>query len=223
MFASIARRYDLLNHLLSLNLDRRWRRLAARRAVEGLKQPRVLDLCAGTGDLALEVARQCPEATVVALDFAGPMLERARSKFRRATSPNRLLPLCGDALRLPFRDHSFDALATAFGLRNVSPVEQALTEAARVLRPGGRFVVLEFAMPERGWWRAIYSFYFFRVLPKIGRWISGTSAYSYLPASVALFLEPERLGERLGRQRFINVRRQPLLGGAVAIHTATLA
>ena len=223
MFSSIARHYDLLNHLLSLNLDRRWRRVAARAAVENLTRPRVLDVCAGTGDLALELARQCPRASVVAVDFVVPMLERGRMKFRRAALDNRIRDLCGDALRLPFRDRSFDAMAVAFGLRNVAPVERALAEAARVLRPGGRLVILEFALPARGLWRRLYGFYFFRILPKIGRWISGTAAYSYLPASVALFPEPDRLRETLEQHGFVNAHWRPLAGGAVAIHVAGAA
>lgn len=223
MFTSIAPRYDLLNHLLSLNQDRRWRRVATHVALEGFDGPRVLDLCAGTGDLALELAGRSDEARVVALDFVHPMLVRAAEKIRKAGAAERIRPICGDALRLPFRDHSFDLVTMAFGLRNLSPVESALEEAARVLRPGGRIVVLEFAMPERGLWRRLYAFYFFRILPKIGKWISGTSAYSYLPASVALFHEPKRLGEALERHGFADARRLALTGGVVAVHSARRA
>ena len=223
MFGSITPRYDFLNHLLSLNLDRRWRRKAAELAFEGMTRPRVLDLCAGTGDLAIELARRCAEARIVALDFVAPMLERARDKCRNAGLADRVLPLCGDALRLPFCDGAFDVVAVAFGLRNISPVEAALSEAARVIRPGGRLLILEFALPARGLWRRLYGFYFFRILPKIGRWISGTSAYSYLPASVALFPEPDRLGEMLGAFGFVEARWRPLAGGAVALHTARMA
>jgi len=232
MFASIAPRYDLLNHLLSLNLDRRWRRTAAQMAfgvgrrdaafslLDCPQPPRVLDLCAGTGDLAIELARHCPEAHVVALDFVKPMLDRGRAKSLRAGMGDRIHVLCGDAFQLPFRAHSFDVLAVAFGLRNLSPVEAALTEAARVIRPGGRLVILEFAMPARRLWRWLYGLYFFRVVPKIGRWISGTSAYSYLPASVALFLEPARLTETLGRLGFVDAQWRALAGGAAAVHVA---
>ena len=223
MFGAITPRYDLLNHLLSLNLDRRWRRKAAELAFEGLRRPRVLDLCAGTGDLAIELARHCSDAWIVALDFVAPMLERARDKCRKVNLADRVHPLCGDALRLPFRDRTFDLLAVAFGLRNTSPIEAALSEAARVIRPGGRLLILEFSLPARGFWRRLYGFYFYRILPKIGRWISGTSAYSYLPASVALFPEPDRLREMLGRSGFVEAEWRPLAGGAVALHTARMA
>ena len=220
MFTSVAPQYDLLNHLLSLNRDHRWRRVATRAALEGLHSPRVLDLCAGTGDLALEMARQCVGAKVVAADFVVPMLARAAEKIRRAGAAGRIAPLCADALYLPFRAASFDVVTMAFGLRNLSPVERALDEAARVLRPGGRIVILEFSMPLPGLWRRVYAFYFFRVLPKIGRWVSGTSAYSYLPASVALFHEPERLAEGLAQHGFVDAHWQPLTGGVVAVHSA---
>lgn len=223
MFTAVAPRYDLLNHVLSLNLDRRWRRAAARTAFDGLERPFILDLCAGTGDLAIELAGHCPEARIVALDVAVPMLERARAKVRRAAVSGAILPLCGDALCLPFRDGSFDLLTVAFGLRNLSPLERALDEAARVIRPGGRLVALEFALPERGLWRRLYGFYFFRVLPRIGNWISGTSAYSYLSRSVAVFPAPQQLGELLESHGFVETHSQLLAGGAVALHSASRA
>ena len=223
MFVSVAPDYDLLNHLLSLNLDRRWRRAAAQTAFDGLKRPFVLDLCAGTGDLAVELAGHCPDALIVALDFATPMLERARAKIHRVGLPGLILPLCGDAICLPFRDGSFDLLTVAFGLRNLSPLERALDEAVRVIRPGGRLVALEFALPERGLWQHLYGFYLFHVLPRIGNWISGTSAYSYLPRSVSLFPTPQRLTKLLESHGFVEAESRLLAGGAVAIHTARTA
>jgi len=223
MFTSIARRYDLLNHLLSLNLDRRWRQRAAHEAFDGRPRSRVLDLCAGTGDLALELARRFGDARIVALDFLEPMLERGRAKSRRAGMANRIYPVCGDALHLPFRDHSFEVLTVAFGLRNLFPIEKSLAEMARVIQPGGQIVILEFALPAQRFWRWLYGLYFFRILPKIGKWISGTSAYSYLAASVALFPQPERLCEMLGKRGFADVQWHPLTGGTVALYTARVA
>jgi len=234
MFDSVAPRYDLLNHLLSLNLDRRWRRAATQAAfgtppaeadptrLDGRRPLQVLDLCAGTGDLALELVRRSPAARVIALDFVEPMLQRSRARVQSLGLTDRIFPLCGDALQMPFRDGSFDLLTVAFGLRNLSPLERALDEAARVLRPGGRIVILEFALPTRGVWGWFYRFYFFRVLPRIGRWISGTSAYSYLPASVALFPEPAQWSTMLEGHGFVEARWRSLAGGAVALHTASI-
>lgn len=233
MFTTVAPRYDFLNHLLSLNFDRRWRIRAAQAALEGFERPHVLDLCAGTGDLALELARQSPQAHVVALDFVEPMLRRAAAKAQDIARIGRIghigpigsmRPMCfccGDALQLPFPDGSFDALTVAFGLRNLSPIEGALGEMARVIRTGGRVVILEFALPQKGLWRRIYSFYFFRILPKVVRWISGTSAYSYLPASVILFPEPSRLSEMLGQQGLGSAQWKPLSGGTVGLYVAS--
>ncbi|MBM3334090.1 bifunctional demethylmenaquinone methyltransferase/2-methoxy-6-polyprenyl-1,4-benzoquinol methylase UbiE [Candidatus Sumerlaeota bacterium] len=223
MFSSVASRYDLLNHLLSLDLDRRWRRKAAAVAFNGRTPALVLDLCAGTGDMALALARQCDGAKIIALDFARPMLERARAKINEAGLADRLVAICGDALRLPFADHSFDLLTVAFGLRNVSPIEAALREAARVVRPGGQMVILEFALPPRGLWRRLYGFYFFHILPMIGRWISGTSAYAYLAESVALFPQPDGFRQLLAEHGFVNAQWRPLACGAVALHTASVA
>jgi len=224
MFTSIAPHYDFLNHLLSLNLDRRWRRVAARLALDGAAAPpRLLDLCTGTGDLALELARRSPQARIAGLDFVLPMLERLAAKTRRAGLAARIHPLCGDGFHLPYRDAAFDAVTVAFGLRNLSPVEPAIDEVARVLRPGGRFVILEFALPKRGLWARLYALYFFRVLPKIGKWISRTSAYTYLPASVAVFLEPPELSATLLRHGFAEAAWRPLAGGVLAVHVARRA
>jgi demethylmenaquinone methyltransferase/2-methoxy-6-polyprenyl-1,4-benzoquinol methylase len=220
MFDAVAPRYDFLNHLLSLNQDRRWRRVAARRGLVGLARPVVLDLCAGTGDLALELARVRCDAQIVALDFVAPMLARARSKIAAVGAAGRIAVACGDALRLPFGDNHFDLLTIAFGLRNLAPVDSALREMARVLRPGGRLVILEFALPEGGVWGRVYGFYLFRVLPLIGNWISGTSAYSYLPASVDRFPAPRPLQKVIEEAGFVEAQWQPLAGGVLAVHTA---
>ncbi|MCX8038493.1 MAG: ubiquinone/menaquinone biosynthesis methyltransferase [Candidatus Sumerlaeia bacterium] len=224
MFASVAPRYDLLNHLLSLNLDRLWRHRLARwagetaRAGGGGSPLRILDAGAGTGDLSLALARQFPQAQIAALDFVEPMLERLKRKTEAKSKGNRIAAVCGDALQLPFADRTFEVVASAFGLRNLSPVADALREMARVLRPGGLLLILDFALPKRGLWAAVYRLYFFRVLPKIGRWISRTSAYTYLPASVALFPEPHQLADLMGREGFLDIQWRSMAGGAVAIH-----
>ncbi len=224
MFASVAPRYDLLNHLLSLNLDRLWRRRLARWAAEaapcGGREGgfRILDVGAGTGDLSLALARQFPRAQITALDFVEPMLERLRGKTAKRREGGRIVAVCGDALQLPFADHSFDLVVSAFGVRNLSPVGDALREMARVLRPGGQLLILDFALPKYRLWAAVYRFYFFRILPKIGRWLSGTSAYTYLPASVALFAEPDQLAGMIRHEGFPDVQWRSMAGGAVAIH-----
>jgi len=200
MFEQIAPRYDFLNHLLSLGVDCRWRRAAARAALA--KGPRrVLDVATGTGDLAIFLKRLRPEAEVVGLDFAPEMLKRAEQKARRVGVPIALVE--GDALAMPFEDGSFDALTVAFGFRNFADYERGLREFYRVLAPGGRAVILEFPPPpERGFGRLV-RFYYHRVLPRLGGWISGSpEAYRYLPETVERFPKPERMREMLAAAGF---------------------
>ena len=215
MFAAIAPRYDLLNHLLSLNIDRRWRRQAVR-TLEWSTRPagRYLDLCAGTLDLARELATQPGFAgSVIGADFVLPMLKLGRHKA------TRVLPACADALELPFPAASFDGLMVGFGIRNVVELDQALREAGRVLKPGARVVILEFSVPRSRLLRALYFLYFRRVLPLIGRVVSKHgSAYSYLPDSVLAFPGPAALAERLRAAHFVDVRYDLLLGGICAVH-----
>ncbi len=231
MFGAIASRYDLLNHLLSLNRDRAWRRravdlLLARRDTarrgRGASAPihgRFLDACAGTFDFALELARRPRFAgSVVAFDFAYPMMAEGRRKLRDA----RVAPACADALRLPFPDAAFDGATVGFGVRNLADIDAGLRELCRVLRPGAPLVVLEFTTP--GWqpFRALYLFYFLRVLPLVGRTVSGhASAYSYLPASVLHFPEPPELARRMGAAGFDGVGWRRYFGGVVAAHIGT--
>ena len=216
LFSEIAPRYDLLNHVLSLNIDRRWRRKAVgllgwRRKPKG----RFLDACAGTLDLSLELARQPGFAgTVVATDFALPMLVEGRDKLSDAVTP-----VCGDALRLPFPDDSFDGATVGFGVRNLSDLPAGFRDLARVLRPGARLVILEFTDPPNPLLRRFYHFYFHRVLPLVGRLISGHPwAYTYLPESVKEFPGPEHLAELLRESGFGNVEWTFLTGGIAAIH-----
>lgn len=222
MFGAIAPRYDLLNHLLSLNRDRAWRRRAVDRLLEGRpSEGRFLDACAGTFDLALELARRRGFAgRVVASDFALPMLRRGLPKLRGCP----VSPLCGDALRLPFADATFDGVTVGFGVRNLTDVDAGLRELARVLRSGGRLVVLEFATPTWPPFRALYLFYFRRILPWIGRRVSRhEAAYSYLPASVLEFPPPPAFAARLHDAGFDAVSYERMTGGIVAIHVARRA
>ena len=232
MFSDIAGRYDLLNHLLSGNLDRIWRRRVAREfdAILRMPQARVLDLCCGTGDLALALHRQATHscsagAQIVASDFAHPMLLRAvkKSRGRSATGAagtSRIEWIEGDALRLPLANGGFDLITIAFGFRNLANYEGGLREIHRLLRRGGSVGILEFAEPQGGAFGALYRFYFRRILPVVGRAISGSSgAYAYLPASVEKFPGPERLREMMGEAGFTDAQYALWTGGTVALHT----
>jgi demethylmenaquinone methyltransferase/2-methoxy-6-polyprenyl-1,4-benzoquinol methylase len=215
IFTAIAPRYDLLNHLLSLNVDRRWRRQAVRllnweRVPRGL----YLDLCAGTLDLAATLAR-APGFTgrVVGADFVLAMLQRGRDKA------SNVAPLTADALELPFADAIFDGATVGFGVRNLADLDQGLRESARVLKPGARLVVLEFTTPARQPMKALYLAYFRRLLPLIGRLVSKhTTAYTYLPESVLNFPTPEALADRMGAAGFDEVSYKTLFGGICALH-----
>ena len=229
MFTQIAPRYDLLNHLLSLQLDRLWRTRAARRLQAILQRPDalVLDLCCGTGDLALTFAR-AGKARVVGADFSHAMLVRANQKAKTLAHSNtkaiELLPFAeADALRLPFADASFDLVATAFGFRNLANYEDGLKGIRRVLKPGGTVAILEFAEPSAGWLGDLYSWYFHNVLPRIGGLISGDrSAYTYLPRSVSRFFRPSELSALLSSVGYNSVQFETWTLGTVALHTATL-
>ena len=219
MFDAIAPRYDLLNHLLSAGIDRRWRA----RAISTLQlsgRETVLDVCTGTADVALE-ARRRGAAHVLGVDFAGAMLALGLKKVRAAGVDARIVLVRGDAMELPARSSSADAATVAFGIRNVQDAERACAEMARVLRPGGRLAVLEFGMPRLPGISALYRWYFSRVLPFIGRMLSGhTAAYSYLPASVGTFPPPQEFMTLLRRCGFSDVRAVPLTFGIVYLYTA---
>ena len=217
MFSSIAPRYDLLNHLLSLNIDRRWRRLAVdrldwERRPDGL----FLDNCAGTLDLAVELAgRPGFGGRVVGSDFTFEMLQLGEGK----RPGHRLDAVCADALRLPYPDQAFDGATVGFGVRNLADLDEGLREMHRVLKPGARLVILEFTTPHWQPFRALYFFYVLRVLPLIGRLVSRHGdAYSYLPQSVLRFPEPPELARRMAVAGFDGVSWKRLTGGIVAIH-----
>lgn len=221
MFSSIAPRYDLLNHVLSFNVDRLWWRRTARTfsAVLSRENARVLDLCCGTGDMALALWRQAGKARpfIAGADFSHPMLQRAANKSART-------PLCwmeADALRLPLADASFDLVTAAFGFRNLADYDAGLREIARVLRPGGRVGILDFGEP-RGALGALYRFYFRRVLPKIGTAISGIKGpYQYLPASVERFPAPQQMLERMRAAGFAQPTWTPYTFGIAGLFCGT--
>ena len=216
VFAAIAPRYDLLNHVLSLNLDRGWRRRAVDLlAWEATPAGTFLDLCAGTLDLAAELGNRAGFAgRVVGADFVQEMLRQGRGKSDRA------VPCRADALALPFGDGAFDGATVGFGVRNLMDLDAGLREAARILKPGARLVILEFTTPRRQPLRGLYLLYFQRILPLIGRFVSKhRDAYSWLPASVGAFPGPEELGVRLQDAGFGEVHFELLLGGICAIHT----
>jgi len=217
MFSEIAPRYDLLNHVLSLNIDRRWRRRAiAQLSVERNPAGTYLDLCAGTLDVAAQISRLAGfKGLVIGADFAEPMLKAGAEKVRGS----RVAPIAADALELPIGSKSLAGAIVAFGIRNVAGLDDALREVLRVLAPGARFVILEFSTPRIRVLRSFYLFYFGHVLPLIGRAVSGhRTAYTYLPRSVANFPVEEELGKRMEKAGFTRVTWSSLLFGAVAIH-----
>jgi len=230
MFTEIAPRYDLLNHLLSLQVDRLWRARAARhlRPIFLNREASVLDLCCGTGDLAIAINRRY-WARVVGVDFAHSMLVRANKKSARLHSPDlvQLRPIRyfeADALRLPFADGTFDLVTTAFGFRNLANYEAGLREIQRVLKPGGTVGILEFAEPPEGRLGDLYRWYFCYVLPKIGGFISGDqAAYKYLPKSVARFFRPTELAAFMTAVGYQSVDYRVWTFGTVALHTAVRA
>lgn len=220
MFDAIAGRYDLLNHLLSLGIDKRWRRRAVR---ELQLEPgsRVLDLCTGTADLALAALEgQGDAASVVGLDFSPAMLAHGRAKLARRRE-RRVWLVRGDAMQVPLPDRSVDAVTIGFGIRNVQVPEVAAREIVRVLKPGGRLAILEFGTPSLPGLRALYLFYFRQVLPLIGRVISRhNDAYSYLPASVAAFQGPDEFLSLLRDAGFSQARVVSLTLGVVYLFVA---
>ncbi len=217
MFNAIARRYDLLNHLLSGGVDVYWRRRALDCALETSPQ-RVLDLATGTGDFALAAARLGPQQ-VVGVDMAVEMLRLGAAKVAAKRPPMPLELLVGDAEQLPFQDHTFDMVTGAFGVRNFGNIPRGLAEAHRVLKPGGQLLVLDFCEPTAPLFRQLYLFYFHKVLPLIGGLISGQRrAYAYLPRSVGTFPQGRAFVELLVAAGFSQTRYTPMTLGIAAVY-----
>lgn len=221
MFRQIAPRYDAMNHLLSLSIDRYWRWRAVRRLRIAAGTP-ILDTCTGTGDLAIAIAKQAPESVdVVGSDFCFAMLEIARGK--RGKYSQRIEFLEADSQALPFDDASFQCVTVAFGLRNVANTDRGLQEMARVCTPGGQVIVLEFSQPRMFGLRQIYGFYFSHVLPRVGQWFARNdkSAYKYLPESVGQFPCGQALADRMTACGLTDVRFTPMTFGVATIYEGT--
>jgi len=214
MFEGVAPRYDVLNRVLSMGIDRRWRRFVVA-SLELRPEHRVLDLCCGTGDLALEIAKISP---VTGCDFTWNMLTRARAKSASAGRPVALA--CADALDLPFADEVFDRVTIAFGIRNLESMSAGLAEVRRVLKPGGRIAILEFSQPNRGWLKLPYRIYVRWLLPAVGGLLSRREAYRYLAESIQGFPVPEVLIRLLQEAGFSQPAYTRLTGGIVALHLA---
>jgi len=224
MFAEIAPRYDFLNHFLSISIDRRWRKVAVARAgacLKGKTQPICLDLCSGTGDLAIEMNRGL-NVPVVASDFCHPMLIRGLQKVRNVGRDGFIPVIEADSLVLPFANDTFDVATVAFGLRNLEDAKEGLVEMKRVLKPDGGAIVLEFSRPVVPVFRQLFEFYFHHVLPHLGALISGqNSAYRYLPTSVRRFPPQRELAAMMESVGFKNVGYRNLSGGIAALHWGT--
>lgn len=220
MFGQIARRYDLLNHVLSLGIDRAWRRRAVRLAAPEIPGP-ILDVCTGTADLALEYWRITDERRpIVGADFCRPMLRFGAEKLFRQGASHRVRLIEADATALPFRDGVFAVVSAAFGLRNVSDFRRGLAEMSRVCAPGGQVAVLEFSMPHRWPFSALYRFYFKHLLPRIGQSMARNqhAAYEYLPQTVQQFPQGEAFLQIMAESGLNDLRRYPFSGGISTLY-----
>jgi demethylmenaquinone methyltransferase/2-methoxy-6-polyprenyl-1,4-benzoquinol methylase len=222
MFDRVASRYDLLNSAMTAGLHHRWRERAAERA--GLEPgDSALDVCCGTGDLTLELARRvAPGGNVIGCDFSEPMLDLAREKAADRGAEGVRFEWA-DALQLPYDDDRFDAVTVGFAVRNLADLDRGLREMTRVLRPGGRLVILEITQPIRPPLSTFYSLWFDRVVPLLGVFSSNPEAYSYLPESVRSFPDPHRLAAKMDAAGLKSIRYTVLAGGIIAIHSGARA
>jgi demethylmenaquinone methyltransferase/2-methoxy-6-polyprenyl-1,4-benzoquinol methylase len=221
MFSGIARKYDFLNHFLSVNVDRRWRRKVSDKLKDVLDKENalILDVACGTGDLSLEL-KTAGKAKVIGTDFCRPMLAIAKDKTEKLSE--QIPYIEGDGMNLSFADETFDAVTIAFGLRNFSNWQDGLKELRRVLKKGGTLVILEFSAPIVPGFRQVFNFYFSHILPRIGGAVSGSrGAYEYLPDSVSRFPDQKNLAAMMREIGFSDVEYKNLTGGIAAIHTGT--
>ena len=220
MFDRISPKYDALNHILSLNIDKVWRKKTAK--IVSKTQPKtILDLATGTADLAIAMAKHSPQAHIIGLDISEKMLEIGKEKLKLQNLENQIELHHGDAASLPFEDARFDAVTVAFGVRNFEDLSKGLSEMHRVLKTNGHAVILEFSMPERFPVKQLYNFYFKHLLPNIGKWVSKDgNAYSYLPHSVEKFPKPSDFCNILGSFGLKNCQIKPLSFGIATLYVA---
>jgi len=220
LFDSIAPTYDWLNHIMSFGFDRSWRRCTVRRLQPQVDGP-ILDLCTGTADFAIEFAKCNPKHKVVGLDFSANMLELGRKRIEKAKLVSQIELVEGDALNLPFDDNSFSVVSVSYGLRNMADTMRGLREMTRVCKPGGTVSIIEFRMPERGWFAPIYRLYFRYVMPRLGAFLTGESigAYRYLFESVAAFPQGEALADMMREASLSQIEQHPMTFGTVALNT----
>ncbi|MFZ5758947.1 MAG: ubiquinone/menaquinone biosynthesis methyltransferase [Thermodesulfobacteriota bacterium] len=217
-FSSISQKYDFLNSLLSFQIDRYWRWVTTRE-LKIFPNGAVLDLCAGTLPLSLELTRQAPGRQVVAIDFCEDMLRAGIRALPRDGRRQRIFPVCGDGEKIPARDGSFWGVTVAFGVRNLGRTQDGLNEMHRVLKAGGKLLILEFSRPQNVIVKPLYTFYLNRVLPKVAGMVSGDKeAYEYLASSIARFYEPEELMGMMRQAGFASVSRRPLTFGIVSVY-----
>lgn len=220
MFDRISPKYDRLNHLLSFNIDKTWRRKTAK-AVAKSQPETILDLATGTADLAIALAKYNPQAYIIGVDFSEKMLAIGKEKVKKQGIENQIDLQLGDAAALPFEDQSFDAITVAFGVRNFEDLQQGLSEICRVLKPNGQVFILEFSMPKKFPIKQSYQLYFKHILPKVGKQVSKDAwAYSYLPESVEHFPKPATFLRTLNDNGLHEATAQSLTWGIATLYTA---
>lgn len=217
-FSAISGNYDLLNSMLSFQIDRYWRWVTTRE-LKKFPQGAIMDLCAGTLPLSLELTRQAPQRQVFAVDFCEDMLRAGRLNMPKDDRRQRIFPVCGDGEQIPAQDDSFWGITVAFGVRNLARTQQGLNEMHRVLKPGGKLLILEFSRPQNPVVKPLYNFYLNRVLPKVAGIVSGDKeAYEYLASSIAQFYEPDELLRMIKNAGFSKTYHRPLTFGIVTVY-----
>ena len=221
LFSEIAPRYDFLNHLFSLNIDRLWRKALVRSA-RLRNGARILDACTGTADLAIELGKSCFTCEITAVDFSEQMLRLGREKVRKKGLAEKIKFVRADLLDLPFPDCSFDLVCVGFGLRNLMDRQKGCDEMARLLKSGGRLLVLEFSPLQNGYFEVIYRFYLKNLIPALGGILSGSAgAYNYLASSIAGFLKPEEVVLMMKKSGLTEISLKPLTGGIACLYSGT--